>query len=116
MASRTSTTAENSVETKKVEETVTETEKAQETAKIEAVETTFIYIGPTLGTGLRKNAVFKGTRESVEKHLEKSFEKYPQAKLLLVVTEKLAEAKAKTEKAGTILNKYYKDLESLSRK
>ncbi len=78
-------------------------------------ESTFIYIGPTLDTGLRKNAIFCGIREKVEEHLKESLEKYPQAKMLLFDTKNLMEAKVKMKKSGTLLNKYYNDLVSLSR-
>ena len=77
---------------------------------------TFIYIGPTLETGLRKNAIFHGTREAVEKYLKNTLDKYPQAKNLIFHTSKYAEAQAKVKKAGTLFNKYYTDLVSLSKK
>ena len=80
------------------------------------VESTFIYIGPTLETGLRKNAVFCGTREKVEEHLKETLETYPQVKMLLFDTKQFVEAKIKMKKSGTLLNKYYNDLVSLSRK
>lgn len=113
---RTRTVAENTAETVEVEESTTETEKTLETANTEATEGSFIYVGPSLDTGLRKNAVFHGTREAVEEHLKGTFEKYPQAKALIFVTDKYAEAQAKVKKTGTLLNKYYTDLVSLSKK
>lgn len=75
----------------------------------------FIYIGPPLGTGIKENAVFSGTRESVETCLKGTFEKYPQAKMLLIPTKKLAEAKMQVRSKGTLLNKYYTDVLSLSK-
>ena len=116
MAGKTRTVAENNVETAEVEETTIETEKTQETANTEATKGRFIYIGPALGTGLTENAVFQGTRESVEAYLKPTIDKYPQARLLLVTTEKLAEAKEKVKTTGTILNKYYTDLVGLSKR
>ena len=114
MASKTRTSTENAKETEEVKEITTETEKVQESGKIEAKEGIFIYLGPTLDTGLRKNAVLKGTREQVEKYLKSTLEKYPQAKMLLFDTAKTVEAQTKVRTAGTLLNKYYNDLLSLS--
>ncbi len=116
MASRTRTVAENTAENDKAEELTTEEKKAVKTANNEATEETFIYIGPTLRTGIRENAIFKGTRESVEEYLKPTLEKIPQVRLLLVTTESLAKNKAKVKKAGTLLNKYYTDVLSLSNK
>ena len=116
MASRTRTTAENTAETDKVEELTTEEKKAVKTANNEATEDTFIYIGPTLRTGIRENSIFKGSRESVEEYLKPTLEKFPQVRLLLVTTGSLAKNKAKVKTAGTLLNKYYTDVLSLSNK
>lgn len=116
MASRTRTVAENTAEADKVEELTTEEEKAVETANSEATEDTFIYIGPTLRTGIRENSIFKGSREKVEEYLKPTIEKFPQVRLLLVTTESLAKNKAKVKTAGTLLNKYYTDVLSLSNK
>lgn len=82
---------------------------------IQADTDNFIYIGPSLGTGIKENAVFTGTRESVEGLLKNTFEKYPQAKILLIPTEGLAKAKSQVKKKGTLLNKYYTDILSLSK-
>lgn len=112
---RTRTTAENGTETAKVVETTVETETTQKTANTEATKGRFMYIGPTLETGLQENAILQGTRESVEAYLKPTIEKYPQVRLLLVTTEKLADAKEKVKTAGTILNKYYTDIVSLKR-
>lgn len=92
---RMSKTAENAVENEKVEN--------------------FIYLGPTTKTGLVENTIFTGSRECVEENLKDTLEKIPQAKLLIVATDSLAECKAKVKKAGTLLNKYYNDILSLSR-
>lgn len=112
---RTSKTAENTAENEKVENLPSETEKPQETANTEATEERFIYIGPTTKTGLVENTIFTGSREGVEEYLKDTLEKIPQVKLLIVATESLAECKAKARKPGTLLNKYYNDVLSLSR-
>lgn len=112
---RTSKTAENTAENEKVENLPTETEKPQETANTKATEERFIYIGPTTKTGLVENTIFTGSREGVEEYLKDTLEKIPQVKLLIVATESLAECKAKARKTGTLLNKYYNDVLSLSR-
>ena len=116
MATKTRTVAEKTTENAEVEENTTETEKTLETANTKATEGTFIYVGPSLDTGLRKNAVFHGTRESVENHLKGTIDKYPQVKMLIFCTEKYTEAQAKVKTTGTLLNKYYTDLVSLSKK
>ena len=63
----------------------------------------------TTRTGLVENTIFSGSRESVEEHLKDTLEKIPQVRLLIVATESLA-----VNKAGTLLNKYYNDVLSLS--
>lgn len=89
-------------------------EKGQEMANAEATEGRFIYIGPTTRTGLVENAIFSGSRESVEEHLRDTLQKIPQVRLLIVETKSLAVNKAKVRKADTLLNKYYNDVLSLS--
>lgn len=113
---RTSITAAQTKEIESVANSATETEKTQEKANTEVTEESFIYIGPTTNTGLIENAVFMGTREEIEKYLEKTIEKLPQVRLLIVTTESLAINKPKVKKAGTLLNKYYNDVLSLMRK
>ena len=113
---KTRTTAENGTETTNVEETTVETETTQEKANAEATKGSFIYVGPTLETGLQENAVFHGTRESVEEYLKTTIEKYSQVRMLLIPTEKLANVKTNVRTAGTLLNKYYTDLASLSKR
>lgn len=116
MAARTRTTAEKAVENEQVENTTTKAEKTQETANTKATEGRFIYIGPTTKTGLVENAIFTGTREGVEEHLKDTIDKIPQVRLLIVTTDSLAVNKAKVRKTGTLLNKYYNDVLSLSNK
>lgn len=116
MAGKTTKTAENAVENAEVVNSTPEAEKTQETANTEATEGRFIYIGPTTGTGLVANTIFTGIREAVEEHLKDTLDKIPQVRLLIVATKSLAESKAKVKKTGTILNKYYNDVLSLSRK
>lgn len=116
MARATRTAAENTAESDKVEELTTEEKKAIEKANNEASKDTFIYIGPTLRTGIRENSIFKGSREKVEEYLKPTIDRFPQVRLLLVTTESLAKNKAKVKTAGTLLNKYYTDVLSLSNK
>jgi len=78
-------------------------------------EETFIYIGPTT-KGLIENTIVKGTRKSVEDYLKDVVAEIPQIKMLIVPTESLATNRAKVKQAGTLLNKYYNDVLSLSRK
>lgn len=114
--------AENSVEKEQVVNSTPKEEKQQETANTEAAEgagnteeETFIYIGPTT-KGLIENTIVKGTRESVEDYLKDVIAEIPQVKMLIVPTERLATNRVKTKQAGTLLNKYYNDVLSLSRK
>jgi sorbitol-specific phosphotransferase system component IIBC len=109
-------TADKAVENGKAVNSTTKAEKQKETANTEATEGRFIYIGPTTGTGLVENAIFSGSRESVEEHLKDTLEKIPQVRLLIVETKSLAANKAKVRKAGTLLNKYYNDVLSLQSK
>lgn len=115
--------AEISVENEQVVNSTTEEETRQETANTGATEgarddgeETFIYIGPTTRTGLIENTIVKGARESVEEYLKDTIAEIPQVKMLIVPTEKLAEGRSKARLAGTLLNKYYNDVLSLSRK
>ena len=110
------TTTEDGVKTEEVGNVTAEAEKTQETANTEATEGSFIYVGPSLRTGVRKNTVFTGTREEVEEYLKPTLEAYPQAKTLLIPTESLAKVKSQVNTRGTLLNKYYTDLLSLSAK
>ena len=114
MAAGKRTTADKAVENENAVNPTTKAEKGQETANTEATEGRFIYIGPTTRTGLVENTIFSGSRESVEEHLKDTLEKIPQVGLLIVATESLAVNKAKVRKAGTLLNKYYNDVLSLS--
>lgn len=116
MATRTRTTAEKEAKTDKVENDTNKEKKTQERANMKATEDTFIYIGPTTRTGLTENAVFHGSREDVEKHLKTTLEQIPQIRLLIVTTESLAQNKAKVKTTGTLLNKYYNDVLSLSKR
>lgn len=119
-ASKTATKAEETAtkaeETEQAVKSTTEAEKPQETENTKATEGRFIYIGPTTKTGLVENAIFTGTREGVEEHLKDTIDKIPQVRLLIVTTDSLAVNKAKVKKAGTLLNKYYNDVLSLSNK
>ncbi|MDD3488755.1 MAG: hypothetical protein PHR62_02585 [Paludibacter sp.] len=116
MATKKEITAENSVKNEKVENTTPIKEKTQEMANTEATRGSFVYIGPTLNTGIKENSIYTGTREQVEEHLKPTIEKYPQAKMLLVTTESLGTSKAKVKQTGTLLNKYYNDIANLSKK
>lgn len=116
MAAKTRTMAEEAVENEQAEDIAPEEEKTQEAANTEAVEGRFIYIGPTTKTGLVENTIFAGTRQDVEEHLKDTLDKIPQVRLLIVPTESLAVNKEKMRKTGTLLNKYYNDVLSLSNK
>ncbi len=78
-------------------------------------EDSFIYIGPTLKTGLAENTILYGKRATIEEHLKDTLDKFPQVKHLLVTVKNLATSKEKVKKTGTLLNKYYNDILSLSR-
>lgn len=113
MAAGKRTTAEKAVENEKAVNPTPKAEKGQETANTEATEETFIYIGPTT-KGLIENTIVKGTRESVEEYLKDVIAEIPQVKMLIVPTESLATNRAKVKQAGTLINKYYNDVLSLS--
>ena len=115
MAAGTNTTAKKPVEKTEAVKFHTKRKKTQETANMEATEGRYIYIGPTTRTGLVENTIFSGSREGIEEHLKDTLATIPQVRLLIVETGSLAECKAKVKKTGTILNKYYNDVLSLSR-
>lgn len=115
-AAESTTEAENGVKKEQTVNSTTTEEKGQETANTNATEETFIYIGPTTRTGLIENTIVKGTRESVEEYLKDAIAEIPQIKMLIVPTESLAVNRAKVKQTGTLLNKYYNDVLSLSRK
>ncbi len=121
-AAESTTAAENGGKNEQAVNSTHKEEKGQETANTEATEgtgnateETFIYIGPTT-KGLIENTIVKGTRESVEEYLKDVIEEIPQVKMLIVPTESLATNRAKVKQAGTLINKYYNDVLSLSRK
>lgn len=115
-AAENATVAENGVKNEQAVNSTPTEEKGQETANTNATEETFIYIGPTTRTGLIENTIVKGTRESVEEYLKDAIAEIPQIKMLIVPTESLAVNRAKVKQTGTLLNKYYNDVLSLSRK
>lgn len=115
MAAGTHTTAKKAVEKEKAVNSTPKGKKPQETANTESTEGRYIYIGPTTSTGLVENTIFSGSREGIEEHLKDTLATIPQARLLIVETGSLAECKAKVKKTGTLLNKYYNDVLSLSR-
>lgn len=115
-AAESTTAAENGGKNEQAVNSTPKEEKGQETANTNATEETFIYIGPTTRTGLIENTIVKGTRESVEEYLKDAIAEIPQIKMLIVPTESLAVNRAKVKQTGTLLNKYYNDVLSLSRK
>lgn len=52
----------------------------------------------------------------MEEYLKDVIAEIPQVKMLIVPTESLATNRAKVKQAGTLINKYYNDVLSLSRK
>lgn len=115
-AAENATVAENGVKNEQAVNSTPTEEKGQETANANATEETFIYIGPTTRTGLIENTIVKGTRESVEEYLKDAIAEIPQIKMLIVPTESLAVNRAKVKQTGTLLNKYYNDVLSTTRK
>ncbi len=115
-AAENATVAENGVEKAQAVNSTPKEEKGQETVNTNATEETFIYIGPTTRTGLIENTIVKGTRESVEEYLKDAIAEIPQVKMLIVPTESLAVNRSKARTPGTLLNKYYNDVLSLTRK
>lgn len=114
-AAKNATEAENSVKNEQTVNSAPKEEKGQEKANKDDAEETYIYIGPTTN-GLIENTIIKGTKEEAEEYLKDVIEKIPQVKMLIVPTETLSANKAKAKKTGTLLNKYYNDVLSLSRK
>lgn len=117
MAEKTYTEAEKIPKKELLKESAGGQKQFQENinAKNTATEDSFIYIGPTLKTGLAENTILYGKRARIEEHLKDTLDKFPQVKYLLVTTKNLAVSKEKVKKTGTLLNKYYNDILSLSR-
>lgn len=83
------------------------------TAKAVEEEKTYCYIGPNLPDGvLKKNSLIIGTKKAIKEKYKNEIEKYKQLEQLIIPVENLAEAKAKVESDGNILNKYYRDIAS----
>ncbi|MBP2015705.1 hypothetical protein [Anaerococcus degeneri] len=83
------------------------------TAKAVEEERTYCYIGPNLPDGvLKKNSLIIGTKKAIKEKYKNEIEKYKQLEQLIIPVENLAEAKAKVESDGNILNKYYRDIAS----
>jgi hypothetical protein len=62
----------------------------------------FIYIGPSVvGWGLRQNTIYRG-QKSFNPNFQKIAEEKPALKALLISTKKLAEARRKLEKKGSL--------------
>lgn len=119
MAVKNTTAAQEGKKAAEVEKNTQTAEKAQETAQNAAGEVAetvqLVYVGPSLPKGqLKQNSIFVGTRKEIEKELEKVLEKFPLIKNLLVPVSELAEAKEKTQKATTIMHKWYADVQSLA--
>lgn len=114
-AAQNATEGGNNVGNEQTVNSMPKVEKRQEMANNSDTEETYIYIGPTT-RGLIENTIVKGTRESVEEYLKDVIAEIPQVKMLIVPTESLAVNRAKAKQAGTLLNKYYNDVLSLSRK
>lgn len=101
---------------KEAEKAMENVQAVNSAAKADKQKKSFIYIGPTTGTGLVKNTIFTGSREEVESYLKDTLEKIPQVRMLIVSTESLADCRKKLNMTGTLLNKYYNDVLSLSGK
>ncbi len=114
-AVQTNMTAEN-VKNVQAEIDTSKTEKVQEKANTDVTDEAYIYIGPTNRTGLIQNTIIKGTRKNVEEYLKEAIDEIPQIKMLIVPVEKLAHSREKMKQEGTLLNKYYNDVLSLSMK
>lgn len=111
--------------TEKVENTV-----FQQTTEAEAINTTaieaedintyevykhFVYIGPSLPSGMKSNVILQGSFEEIITYLGDSVEKYPQIKSLIVPIHKLGEQLKKVKTPGNIINKYFNDVVSIIR-
>lgn len=71
----------------------------------------YCYIGPNIpGGALKQNAVIVGTVEEISEKYKEELEKYPQIERLVVPVERLANAKARIQAPGNIINKHYQDL------
>ena len=116
MAAGKHTAPNKEAEIEKVSEYIPKAGNGRQASDMEKETGSFIYIGPATRTGLVENAVFYGTRKSVEEYLKGTLDKIPQAAKLIVETKSLAAGKEKVRTTGTLLNKYYNDILSMSEK
>ena len=72
------------------------------------VETTWVYIGPTIRSAIQQNTILTGTREEVLKKLEYAIEKYPPIAHLLIGSHVLAEARKLIKQPGNRLYEVYR--------
>lgn len=79
----------------------------------EAEVLTMVYIGPSIPrSNLRRSMIIKGTEETIADFVKEMKEQYPEIEHLMFPPDKLAEAVQKVEARGSILHKYYKDMEA----
>lgn len=75
-----------------------------------------VYIGPSLPFGkLRQAMILEGTEEEIGAFTGDLLESYPEIPYLLVDPAELTESMKKVEQKGTILHKYYGDVQAKSR-
>lgn len=83
--------------------------KNRETAEV----LTMVYIGPSVPrSNLRRSMIVKGTEETIADFVAEQKEQYPEIEHLMFGPDKLADALRKVESRGSILHKYYKDMEA----
>lgn len=96
-------------------------EEPEETTGEEPADTgeaavTLVYIGPNLPMGkLRTSMILRGTEKQVRGYVEDMLEQYPELPHLLVPPEKLSKAMDRVGRKGTVLHKYYQDVQAKSR-
>lgn len=80
-----------------------ESESTVKAAKKAVAVDNFIYIGPTIpNTALVNGATVLGTRAQADKYFRT--DEYPAVRALIVVSEDLAESRARLSQKGTRLN------------
>jgi hypothetical protein len=76
----------------------------------------YIYIGPSLPSGLNANTILTGTLTEIKAHYKSALEKYPKAERLIVPAEKAGEALAKLTAPENIVRNDFDDVAAAVRK
>lgn len=70
----------------------------------------FVYVGPTIRGVITNGGIYTGTAQEISKRFEKSIEKYPQIKRLIIADTNVARAREMLAKGEGVISVAYKNL------